>query len=79
MLVVLGGANGLDAPWPDRFANGLAGAAPPTAGCDANIDFGLASGEVCMLSSAGEAVCCPNIAGLVGVLVLCWAPNPGKD
>lgn len=73
---------------PERLANGLAGADPPVGGLAAKIEapLGLVSGDVCMLSSAGEVMCAvdwpnrPELAGLLaGVLVFCWAPNPPND
>lgn len=75
------GAKGL---CPERLAKGLAGEGPPVAVFCANIEppFGFASGEVCMLSSAGEVICevdWPNRPELAGVLVVCCVPNPPKD
>lgn len=78
------GAKGLFVVCPERLENGLASGDPPTAGLDAKIEplLGLGSGEVCILSSAGEVMCaldCPNRPELVGVFVLCCVPNPPKD
>jgi hypothetical protein len=82
---VIFGANGLlAAPCPERFENGLPSAGGPAAGFVENIEapLGLVSGEVCILSSAGEVICavdCPNRAGFAGVLVFCCAPNPPNE
>lgn len=79
------GANGLlEAFCPERFENGLLSAEGPAAGFGENMEapLGLVSGEVCMLSSAGEVICaadCPNRVGFAGVLVFCCAPNPPND
>lgn len=84
-VVIVFGANGLLGAFsPERFENGLPSADGPAGGFGENMEppLGLVSGEVCMLSSAGEVICaadCPNRAGLAGVLVFCCAPNPPKD
>ena len=77
------GAKGLPALCEDKLEKGLASGDPPMAGFAANTEpaLGLVSGEVCMLSSAGEVICevdCPNKLEL-GVVVFCCAPNPPKD
>lgn len=75
------GAKGLAAFWLERLAKGFAGEGPPVAVFCANKEppLGFASGEVCMLSSAGEVICeadWPNRPELAGVLVVFCVPNP---